>query len=60
MILSRFLFVSDDPLCFRLIQWKPAPAPAVNPTLTDDSSESYNYSLKNQVEKYLGPCVMSD
>jgi hypothetical protein len=41
---SRFLLVSDDPLCFRLIQWNPAPAPATNPTLPDDSSESYNYS----------------
>jgi hypothetical protein len=42
--LSRFISVSDDPLCiFRLIQWNPAPAPAANPTLPDDSSESYNY-----------------
>jgi hypothetical protein len=44
MILSRFLSISDDPLCFRLIQWNPAPAPAANPALPDDSSESYNYS----------------
>jgi hypothetical protein len=44
MIPSRFPFVSDDPLCFRLIQWNPAPAPATNPALPDDSSESYNYS----------------
>jgi hypothetical protein len=45
MILSRFLSVSDDPLCiFRLIQWNPAPAPTANPALSDDSSESYNYS----------------
>jgi hypothetical protein len=44
MIPSRFPSVSDDPLCFRLIQWNPAPAPATNPALPDDSSESYNYS----------------
>jgi hypothetical protein len=30
--------------CFRLIHWNPAPAPAMNPALPDDSSESYNYS----------------
>jgi hypothetical protein len=42
--LPDFLSVSDDPLCFRLIQWNPAPAPATNPALPDDSSESYNYS----------------
>jgi hypothetical protein len=28
----------------RLIHWNPAPAPATNPALPDDSSESYNYS----------------
>jgi hypothetical protein len=44
MILSRFSSVSDDLLCFRLIQWNPAPAPAKNPALPDDSSESNNYS----------------
>jgi hypothetical protein len=44
MILSRFPLVPDDLLCFRLIQWNPAPAPATNPALPDDSSESYNYS----------------
>jgi hypothetical protein len=44
MIPSRFPSVSDDLLCFRLIQWNPAPAPATNPALPDDSSESYNYS----------------
>jgi hypothetical protein len=45
MVLSGFLSVSDDPLCFfRLIQWNLAPAPAANPALSDDSSESYNYS----------------
>jgi hypothetical protein len=44
MIPSRFLSVSDGPLCFRLIQWNPPPAPAANPALPDDSSESYNYS----------------
>jgi hypothetical protein len=27
-----------------LIQWNLAPAPATNPALPDDSSESYNYS----------------
>jgi hypothetical protein len=51
MILSRFLFVSDDPLCFRLIQWNPAPAPATNPAPLDDSSESYNYSLSRYGER---------
>jgi hypothetical protein len=44
MIPLRFLSVSDDPLCFRVIQWNPAPAPATNPALPDDSSESNNYS----------------
>jgi hypothetical protein len=44
MIPSRFPSVPDDLLCFRLIQWNPAPAPATNPALPDDSSESYNYS----------------
>jgi hypothetical protein len=44
MIPSRFLSVPNDPLCFRLIQWNLAPAPATNPALPDDSSESYNYS----------------
>jgi hypothetical protein len=45
MIPSRFLSVPDDLRCFRLIQWNPAPAPATNPALPDDSSESNNYSL---------------
>jgi hypothetical protein len=44
MILSRFSSVSDDLLCFRLIHWNPAPAPAMNQSLPDDSSESNNYS----------------
>jgi hypothetical protein len=44
MIPSRFPSVSDDPLCFRLIQWNPAPTPATNQALPDDSSELYNYS----------------
>jgi hypothetical protein len=44
MILPRFPSISDDLLCFRLIQWNPAPAPAMNPALPDDSSESNNYS----------------
>jgi hypothetical protein len=44
MIPPRFPSVSDDLLCFRLIQWNPAPAPATNPALLDDS-ESNNYSL---------------
>jgi hypothetical protein len=39
----RFPFVSDDPLCFRLIQWNPSSAPANQP-LSDDSSESDHYS----------------
>jgi hypothetical protein len=45
MIPPRFPSVSDDLLCFRLIQWNPAPAPATNSALPDDSSESNNYSL---------------
>jgi hypothetical protein len=44
VIPPRFPSFSDDLLCFRLIQWNPAPAPASNPALPDDSSESYNYS----------------
>jgi hypothetical protein len=44
MILPRFFSVYDDLLCFRLIQWNPTPAPAMNPALPDDSSESNNYS----------------
>jgi hypothetical protein len=44
MIPSRFPPVPDDLLCFRLIQWNPAPAPATNLTLPDDSLESNNYS----------------
>jgi hypothetical protein len=44
MILPRFPSVSDDLLCFRPIQWNPVPAPATNPALPDDSSESNNYS----------------
>jgi hypothetical protein len=37
--------------CFRLIQWNPAPAPATNPALSDDSSESYNYSPSRYGER---------
>jgi hypothetical protein len=44
MIPSRFPSIPDDLFCFRLIQWNPAPAPATNPALPSDSSESYNYS----------------
>jgi hypothetical protein len=44
MTLLRFPFVFDDLLCFRLIQCYPPPAPAMNPALPDDSSESNNYS----------------
>jgi hypothetical protein len=44
MIPPRFPSFSNDLLCFRLIQWNPAPAPATNPTLPDNSSESNNYS----------------
>jgi hypothetical protein len=48
----RFLSVSDDPLClFRLIQWNPAPTPAANPALPDDSSESYNNSPSRYDER---------
>jgi hypothetical protein len=35
--------VPDDPLCFRLIRWNPAPASAMNHPLPDDSSESNHY-----------------
>jgi hypothetical protein len=45
MIPPRFPSFSDDLLCFRLIQWNPASAPATNPALPDDSSESNKYSL---------------
>jgi hypothetical protein len=39
--LSRSLFVPDDPLCVsRLIQWNPAPAPAMTPAMVSDSSRS--------------------
>jgi hypothetical protein len=44
MIRLRFPSVSDDLLCFRLIKWNLAPAPAMNPALPGDSSESNNYS----------------
>jgi hypothetical protein len=44
MIPSKFFSVSDDPLCFRLIQWNPSPAPSMNPALWGDSSESNSYS----------------
>jgi hypothetical protein len=45
LTISRFPFVSDDPLCvFRLIQWNPAPAPATTPAMLDDSTGSYSYS----------------
>jgi hypothetical protein len=44
MIPFRFPSISDDFLCFRLIQWNPAAVPATNPALPDDSSESNNYS----------------
>jgi hypothetical protein len=44
MILPRFSSVFDDLLYFRLIQWNPAPVPAMNQALPDDSLESDNYS----------------
>jgi hypothetical protein len=50
-ILSIIISISDDALCFRLIQWNPAPAPATNPALSDDSSESYNYSPSRYGER---------
>jgi hypothetical protein len=43
--LSRFLFVSDNPLrVSRLIQWNPAPAPATTPAMVDYSSGSFGHS----------------
>jgi hypothetical protein len=45
--LLRFLpnfFIPTILFCFRLIHWNPAPSPATNPALPDDSSESYNDS----------------
>jgi hypothetical protein len=39
----KFSFISDDSVCFRLVQWNPSPAPANQP-LPDDSSESDHYS----------------
>jgi hypothetical protein len=44
MICLRFPSVSDDLLCFRLIQWTLAPAPAMNPALPGDSPDSNNHS----------------
>jgi hypothetical protein len=44
MIPSRFFSVPNDFLCFRLIHWNPAPTPARNQPLPDDSSESNHYS----------------
>jgi hypothetical protein len=44
MIPSKFFSVPGDLLYFRLIHWNPAPAPAMNQPLPDDSSESNNYS----------------
>jgi hypothetical protein len=44
MIFSRFFSIPDDLLYFKLINWNPAPAPAMNQPLPDDSSESNNYS----------------
>jgi hypothetical protein len=44
MIRLRFPFVSDDHLCFRLIQWNLSSALASQP-LPDDSSELDHYSL---------------
>jgi hypothetical protein len=43
MTCLRFSSVSDDPLCFKLIQWNPSSAPANQP-LPEDSSESDHYS----------------
>jgi hypothetical protein len=43
MTCLRFSSISDDPLCFRLIQWNPSSAPANQP-LPDDSSELDHYS----------------
>jgi hypothetical protein len=43
MTCLRISSISDDPLCFKLIQWNPSSAPANQP-LSDDSSESDHYS----------------
>jgi hypothetical protein len=44
MICLRFAYISNDPLCFRLIQWNPSSAPATDQPLPDDSSELNHYS----------------
>jgi hypothetical protein len=47
----QIFFVPTIPFCFRLIHWNPAPAPAANPALSDDSSELYNYSPSRYGER---------
>jgi hypothetical protein len=43
--LFRSLFVSDDPVnAFGLIQWNPAPAPAITLAMAGDSSGSFGRS----------------
>jgi hypothetical protein len=69
MILSRVFSVSDDILWSRLIHWNPAPAPATNQPLLDDSSESNNYSpvpygeldaLRFKAELEVAHCELED
>jgi hypothetical protein len=69
MILFKFSSVSEDLLCFRLIQWNPAPTPAMNQALPDDSSESNNYSpvphgeldaLRFKAELEVAQCELED
>jgi hypothetical protein len=68
MTFLRFSSVSDDPLCFRLIQWNSSFAPANQP-LPDDSSESDHYSpvpygeldaLRFKAELEVAQCELED
>jgi hypothetical protein len=47
----RFPSVPDDPLCSRLIQWNPAPAPATNSALPDDLPYGERDALRFKAER---------